>query len=42
MAGRVPAIHVLLAEVCRKKDVDVRDERGHDRRDDSISSERGL
>jgi hypothetical protein len=29
MAGFVPAIHVFLAET-RKKDVDARDERGHD------------
>jgi len=29
MAGLVPAIHVLLAGI-RKKDVDARDERGHD------------
>jgi hypothetical protein len=27
MAGLVPAIHVLL---CEQKDVDARDERGHD------------
>ena len=32
MAGLVPAIHVLLADI---KDVDARDERGHD---DAINS----
>ena len=41
MAGLVLAAHVLLR--CRKKDVDARDERGHDAGEgDSISSERGL
>jgi hypothetical protein len=33
MAGLVPAIHVLNAE---KKDVDARDKRGHDERDDRV------
>jgi hypothetical protein len=32
MAGLVPAIQVLLAAT-REKDVDARDERGHDERD---------
>ena len=30
MAGLVPAIHALLADVRAKKDVDARDKRGHD------------
>jgi len=30
MAGLVPAIQVLLATEVVKKDVDARDERGHD------------
>jgi hypothetical protein len=29
VAGLVPAIHALLL-ICRKKDVDARDKRGHD------------
>jgi hypothetical protein len=33
MAGLVPAIHVLSEE---KKDVDARDERGHDEREDRV------
>jgi hypothetical protein len=33
MAGLVPAIHVLLAGI---KDVDARDERGHDDAMDSV------
>jgi hypothetical protein len=30
MAGLVPAIHVFLLQHSNKKDVDARDERGHD------------
>jgi hypothetical protein len=30
MAGLVPAIHASSSRGCRKKDVDVRDKRGHD------------
>jgi hypothetical protein len=30
MAGLVPAIHVLLALIARKKDVDARHKAGHD------------
>jgi hypothetical protein len=37
MAGLVPAIHVLDEE---KKDVDARDERGHDEREDRILRDR--
>jgi hypothetical protein len=36
MAGLVPAIHVLLAAF--KKDVDARDERGHDDRESKASN----
>jgi hypothetical protein len=32
MAGLVPAIHVLLVVVPRKKDVDARHKAGHDER----------
>jgi hypothetical protein len=35
MAGLVPAIHVFLAN--RQKDVDARDERGHDGLQMSVS-----
>jgi hypothetical protein len=39
MAGLVPAIHVLNAQ---KKDVDTRDKRGHDERENRVLRDKAV